>query len=241
MGGWLTAGWGCGHTPALCSVSSLCLHRLPPHLQTALPHMSTGPRPEAAQLQCSPLFQPGGLSWFSPSSSPHLRAVAWSQSSRDLRFPPGPALNSAVMAAGGCSPCSSKVWARVMVSAPISTRALVVELYERTGMCSQWKFSVSNFFLLVGSRSGGSHYIHTMGSYPTARLKAHVVVDLTIFVTSSIRLQCSGCVSSRDLSIKHLCPLTFSLGWKLLTVRRTAFAVSYLRSPQPSIGDLLSE
>lgn len=187
---------------AQCLLSA-CI-AFPPNLQTALPRMSAGPRPEAAQLQCSPLFHHGGLSWFSPSSSLHLRAVARSLSSRDLRFPPGPALNSAVMAAGGCSPCSSKVWARVMVSALVSTRAPVVELYKRTGMCSQWKFSVSHFFLLVGSRSGGSHYSHITASYPTARLKAHVVVDLAIFVTSSVHLQCSRCVSSWDLSIKHL-------------------------------------
>lgn len=219
MGAWLTAGRGCGHTPALCSVSSLCLHCLPPHLQTALPRMSAGPRPEAAQLQCSPLFQRGGLSWFLPSSCPHLRAVAWSQSSRDLRCPPGPALNSAVMATGGYSPCSSKVWARVMVSALVSTRALVVELFKGQEWVASGNFLlvtsssltlvVSNF---VGSRSGGSHYIHIMASYPTARLKARVMVDLTIFVTSSVHLQCSRCVSSQDLSIKHLCPLTFSLG-----------------------------
>lgn len=181
------------------------------------------------------------LSWFSLSSSPQLRAVARSQSSRDLRFPPGPALNSAVMATGGCSLCLSKAWARVVVLALVGARALVAELYKRTGMCSQRKFSVSNFFLIVGSRSGGSHCIHIMASYPTARLNAQVVVDLTIFLTASIHLQCNRCVSSRDLSIKHLCPLTFSLGWKLLTVRRTAFAVSSLPSPQPSVGDLLSK
>lgn len=75
-------------------------------------------------------------------------------------------------------------------------------------MFRQWKVPVSNFFLIVRSSSGGSHYVHMMA----ARLIAHVLVDLTIFVTSPVHLKCSSFVSSWDLSIKHRRPLTFPFG-----------------------------
>lgn len=165
LGGWRLRGgqlpWrGCGDMPAMCSLSSLCLQCLfPPSVDNATFH-EVSPGPDATEFtHCLPLFQArwpplGHCPLFFPASvdSGHVSVI--------LGPPPScwaGTEDSAVTGTGGCSLCSSTAWARAGFSfQPLSVlRHRGLRVVQRDKDCSQWKFSVGDYLLILGFSSDG--------------------------------------------------------------------------------------